>query len=60
MSMPVYHNITTKAGNTLQIFYNPENSLLVVDLIHKDEKGGNEIVRMTLDEKRLLTHAKES
>ena len=49
-----YLYITTKAGNTLQVFYNPDNDLLVIDLIRKDEKGGNEIVRMTLDEKKLL------
>jgi hypothetical protein len=39
------HNITTKGGNTLSIFYNPDNGLVVVDLIHKNERGGNEIVR---------------
>jgi len=50
------HNMTTKAGNTLSFFYNPENDLLVVDLIHKNEKAGNEFVRMTLDEKKLLGH----
>src|SRR5512136_1475597 len=51
------HSITTKAGNTLSVFYNPENNLLVVDLIHKNELGGNELVRITLDEKRMLKHA---
>ena len=51
-------NITTKNGNTIQVFYNPENNLLVVDLIASNEKGGNEILRKTLDEKRLLAHAK--
>ena len=51
-------NITTKNGNTIQVFYNPENNLLVVDLIAANEKGGNEILRKTLDEKRLLAHAK--
>ncbi len=49
--------IKTKEGNYLEFFYNPENNLLVVDLIHKNEQDGNEIVRMTLDEKRLLRHA---
>ena len=51
-------NITTKAGNTLQIFYNPENDLVVVDLIAKNEKGGNEVFRKTLDEKKMLKHCK--
>ena len=50
--------VTTKAGNTLQFFYNPENDLVVVDIIHKNERGGNEILRQTLDEKKLLAHAK--
>lgn len=53
------HQITTRAGNTLSFFYNPENNLLVVDLIHKNELGGNEVVRMTLNEKKLLKHAVE-
>jgi hypothetical protein len=46
--------ITTRGGNTLSIFYNPENDLLVVDLMHKNERGGNEIVRTTLNEEKLL------
>ena len=58
MSTPIYHNITTKAGNTLQLFYNPENDLVVIDLIHKNEKGGTELLRKTLNEKTLLAHVK--
>jgi len=50
--------LTTKAGNTLQFFYNPENNLVVIDLIHKNEKGGIELLRQTLDEKKLLRHIK--
>lgn len=53
--MITQHYITTKAGNTLSTFYNSENNLLVVDIVHKDESHGNEIVRMTLDEKKLLS-----
>jgi len=49
--------IKTKAGNTLQFFYNPENDLVVVDIIHKNEKCGNEILRQKLNEKKLLAHA---
>jgi hypothetical protein len=48
----------TKQGNTLQFFYNPDNNLVVVDLIAANEKGGNELVRKTLDEKVLLAHAR--
>ena len=46
--------ITTKVGNTLSIFYNPDLDLLVIDLIAADEKAGNELVRMTLNETELL------
>lgn len=46
----------TKAGNTLQFFYNPENNLLVVALISANENGGNELLRQTLDESGLLGH----
>jgi hypothetical protein len=47
-------NVTTKAGNTLSFFYNPDNDLVVVDLTHKNERGGNEILRQTLNEKKLV------
>ena len=49
-------SMITKAGNTLSFFYNTENSLLVVDLVDKKETGGNELVRLTLNEKKLLAH----
>jgi hypothetical protein len=48
--------VETKGGNTLQFFYNPQNDLVTVDLIAKNEKGGNEILRKTLDETQLLKH----
>jgi hypothetical protein len=50
------HNIVTDKGNTIQVFYNSDNNLLVVDLIAKNESGGNEILRQTLDESKLLKH----
>ncbi|MGD0768114.1 MAG: hypothetical protein ABSB42_07965 [Tepidisphaeraceae bacterium] len=50
--------IQTAGGNTLELFYNPENNLLVVDLIAANECGGNEVVRMKLDETRMLSHCK--
>ena len=52
-------SIKTAGKNTLQFFYNPENNLVVVDLISKNDKGGNELFRKTLDEKSLLSHCKE-
>lgn len=58
MSDIIRHNITTKAGNTLQVFYNPENDLVVVDLIHRNERGGIELLRKNLRMERiLLAHA---
>lgn len=48
--------VTTKNGNTLGFFYNPENNLVVIDLIHKNERGGFELFRKTLDENKLLAH----
>jgi hypothetical protein len=50
--------IETATGNTLQLFYNSENNLIVLDLISKDESGGYEIVRQKLDEVKLLNHCK--
>ena len=47
---------TTKAGNTLSFFYNPDNDLVVIDLTHKNESGGRELLRQTLREDQLLQH----
>ena len=52
------HSIPTKNGNCLEFFYNPENDLVVVDLIHRNEFGGKELFRMTIDETKLLEHVK--
>jgi hypothetical protein len=46
--------VKTKKGNTLSFFYNPDNDLVVLDLIRADETGGNEIFRMKLKEENLL------
>jgi hypothetical protein len=54
-----YHSFETRAGNTISVFFNKHTKLLVVDIIHHNWKGGNEIVRQTLDEKQLLKHCKE-
>lgn len=48
--------MTTAKGNTLQLFYNNETGLVVVDLISANEDGGNEFVRMTIDENKMLGH----
>lgn len=52
------HHFTTKGGHTLSVFFNSETNLLVVDLVHKSEAGGNEVVRRTLDEEALLHHVR--
>lgn len=49
--------VQTAGGNTLSFFYNPDNNLLVVDIIHANEKGGRELLRQTLNERQLLAHA---
>ena len=51
--------MTTKNGNILSFFYNSDNDLLTVDLIHKSGKAGSELVRKTLDEAKSLAHVKE-
>ena len=48
--------LTTKEDNTVQFFFNRETGLVVVDLIHRNEKGGTELFRKTLDEARMLAH----
>lgn len=50
--------ITTKEGNVLHLFYNSENNLAVLDLFAKNEKGGTELLRQTLNEKGMLEHCK--
>jgi hypothetical protein len=44
----------TREGNTLVFFYNPENDLIVIDLVDKSENGGNEIYRRMINESELL------
>ena len=58
LEQPQRISIPTKNGNTISVFYNPENNLLVVDLVDKNDKGGIELLRKTLEEKRLLNHCK--
>jgi len=48
--------MTTAKGNTLQLFYNNETGLVVVDLIAANEDGGNELLRKTIDENKMLGH----
>lgn len=48
----------TKEGHILDFFFNVTSGLVVVDLIHKNELGGNELLRKTLDTKAMLAHCK--
>lgn len=50
------HSIRLPSGNVLAFFFNLNTNLLVVDLVHKTGAGGHELVRMTLDEEKLLAH----
>ena len=57
MTAPIWReNIETRDGNILSVFFNSSANLLVVDVIHRSGSGGNEIVRLRLDEQRLLAH----
>ena len=40
----------------MQFFFSRETNLLVVDIVHKNERGGNEVLRRTLDPAALLAH----
>ena len=53
-----YYNLETKNGNTLSLFYNPNNDLVVLSLVSENESGGNDLFRKTLDEEELLEHLK--
>ena len=46
--------LTTAKGNVIQLFFNNDTGLIVVDLIAANEQGGNEFVRMTIDEDKML------
>lgn len=54
-----YQYLKTLEGHTLCVFYNAETRLLVVDVVDRDEAGGNEIVRRTLDFDALLGHCEQ-
>lgn len=46
--------VTTKAGNVLELFYNADTNLVVLDLA--TDAGGNELLRRKIDEAALLAH----
>lgn len=59
MDKIVKHEIPLNSKNILTIFVNREINLLVVDIIDKKARDGNEIVRMQLDENDLLGHIED-
>lgn len=48
--------IKTKEGHSINVFYNDETKLLVVDISAANGNGGNEIMRTNLNFKKLLRH----
>ncbi len=46
-------SIKLRDGNLLDIFFNRENNLLVVDKVRKDLKGGNEFIRINVGKVKL-------
>lgn len=50
------HYITTEHGHTISVFFNHQTDLLVIDVVHQNERGGNEILRKRLDYAALLGH----
>jgi hypothetical protein len=47
--------ITTKKGHTLHFFFNEETNLVVVDYSHANDRGGTELLRVTLNDS-MLSH----
>lgn len=52
-------SVDTLKGNRLEFYFNAETNLVVVDLIHKNESGGNELVRLKFHEDEALVHCEE-
>lgn len=51
-----YAGITMKDGHSIQLFVNRESGLVVLDYRHKNDKGGNELLRKTLNPTSMLAH----
>ena len=59
-SLPIQEfRAETNEGHTVNFFFNPENQLIVVDLIHKNELGGHELMRRKIDQKTMLAHCRK-
>ncbi len=42
-------SVETKQGNSLNVSFDRETNLLVIDLVAANQSGGNEIVRMKIE-----------
>lgn len=49
---------TRPEGHIINVFYNHDSRLLVVDVVHKGQSVGNEIMRKTLSFASLFKHLK--
>jgi len=54
------HYVELANGHSLSFFFNETTGLLVVDVIHRDGTGGNEIVRKTVDVPVLMKDMKKA
>lgn len=52
-----HHYITLKSGHTLSLFFNETTGLLCMDVNHKNGRGGNEFIRMTIDPSKMVAFA---
>lgn len=50
---------TRPEGHIINIFYNHDAKLLVIDVVHKDDRHGNEIMRQTLNFDKLFKHVRK-
>lgn len=51
------YNFTLKSGHVLSVFFNEDTGLFVADMIHKNGRGGNEFVRMTIHPDKMVAFA---
>ena len=51
----LYVWVKLPSGKTVQLFVNRETGLIVIDVVRKDERGGNEILQTKVDAVRMPT-----
>jgi hypothetical protein len=55
----IRYTVTMLDGHHIHLFVNLQTNLVVVDYAHKNEKGGNEILRRTLRPETDLAHCEK-